>query len=101
LRRIIALPPVHLTASKPLDDNATPSRCRRRVVWVKIDKETRRKLHAHRAMSVPVADKAGGYCDAQTCLSSPICQSVSLAATVISYRFTDSRNTSPTTKIFM
>jgi len=52
-------------------------------------------------MSVPVADKAGGYCDAQTCLSSPICQSVSLAATVISYRFTDSRNTSPTTKIFM
>jgi len=24
-------------------------------------KETRRKLHAHRVMSLPVADKAGGY----------------------------------------
>jgi len=24
-------------------------------------KETRRKFHAHRAMSLPVADKAGGY----------------------------------------
>jgi CBS-domain-containing membrane protein len=27
----------------------------------KTDKETRRKLHAHRVTSLPVADKAGGY----------------------------------------